>query len=200
MASEPGFLAPLKEALRDLTAWWAAEKVEGLLIGGLATALLGRPRITRDVDGLVWLGEERWQGFLAAGASFRFAARVSDPLAFAQKARVLLLRHAPSQIDVDIAFASLPFEREALDRSVRIRVGDLRLRLPSPEDLLVMKAVAHRPVDLADVEGLIDAHPKLNRRRVRKYLREFAAHLDMPELLADVERLFARRRGRKRRR
>jgi hypothetical protein len=36
-----------------LVAWWRAEHVQGIVIGGLAVALLGRPRVTRDVDALV---------------------------------------------------------------------------------------------------------------------------------------------------
>ena len=195
MASEPDIFAPLLHALHDLTAWWADEKVDALIIGGVAAAFLGRPRITRDVDALVWLSEAHWKDFLARSAGFHFTPRVSDPLAFAREGRVLLLRHVPSQIDVDIAFAALPFEREALDRGETRDVAGVQIMLPTPEDLIIMKAVAHRPVDLADVVGLIDSHPKLNRRRVRKYLREFATLLDKPEVLEDVERLFARRRG-----
>jgi hypothetical protein len=196
MASEIDLLAPLQHTLRDLGAWWAAEKIDALIIGGVAAALLGRPRITRDVDGLVWLPEAHWEDFIGRSASFHFATRAADALEFAREARMLLLRHAPSHIDVDIAFAALPFEREALDRGVASEVAGLQLTLPTPEDLIVMKAVAHRPVDLADVEGVIAAHPKLDRRRIRKHLREFATLLDAPEILKDVDRLLARRRSR----
>jgi hypothetical protein len=147
--------------------------------------------LTRDIDGLVWLDENDWPSFLAESTRFGFQPRVTDALAFAHTARVLLLRHAASQIDVDIAFAALPFEQDALARAHSIQLRDLRIPVPTPEDLVIMKAVAHRPRDLADVEGVIAAHPKLDRRRIRKYLREFAALLERPELLDDIENLFA---------
>ena len=51
--AEPVELAPLLVVLRDLVAWLDAEKVPGVVIGGLAASLLGRPRLTRDVDALV---------------------------------------------------------------------------------------------------------------------------------------------------
>jgi hypothetical protein len=194
MANEPDVLAPLRRALRDLIAWWTAEKVDGLIIGGVAAALLGRPRVTRGVDGLVWLDEASWHTFLAASQRFGFSPRTPDPLQLAHEARVLLLTHVASHIDIDIAFASLPFERQALDRAVYIDVVGARLPLPTPEDLIVMKAIAHRPRDLADIEGLLDAFPRLNRRHVRKYLTEFAELLDMPELRTDFDALLTKRR------
>jgi hypothetical protein len=46
-------LTPLLAVLRDLMAWVKAGKVQGVVIGGLAASLLGRPRLTRDVDMLV---------------------------------------------------------------------------------------------------------------------------------------------------
>lgn len=191
-------LAPLLAALRDLVAWLQAEYVPGVVIGGVAASLLGRPRVTRDVDAVVLLDEGRWSKFLATGARFRFTPRLSDTLAFAQKARVLLVRHEPSGIDVDVAFGALPFEEEAIARAIWIDLGgDVRLPLPAPEDLIIMKAVAHRPRDLADIESVLDVHPKLDLRRVRRWVREFSAALEMPDILNDLETILTQRRKRK---
>jgi hypothetical protein len=43
------------EPLRDLLAWWKQARVRGMIIGGLAVSLLGRPRTTRDVDAVILL-------------------------------------------------------------------------------------------------------------------------------------------------
>ena len=59
-------------------------------------------------------------------------------------------------------------------------LSGVRLPLPLPEDLIVMKAVAHRPQDLTDIEAILAAHPKTNLRRVRRWVREFAAALEIP--------------------
>ncbi len=111
-------LAPLLTALRDLVAWLQATHVAGVVIGGVAASLLGRPRVTRDVDAVVLLDESNWGAFLAAGAQFGCVPRLSDALAFAQKARVLLVRHESSGIDVDVAFGALLFEKEAIARTM----------------------------------------------------------------------------------
>lgn len=195
---EPKDLTPLPAVLRDLVAWLKAGKVPGVVIGGLAASLLGRPRLTRDVDVLVLLDEGLWAEFLAAGAGYDFYPRRDDALAFAQETQVLLMRHRESGIDVDIVFGSLPFEKEAVARTAWVELGDVEVPLPLPEDLIIMKAVAHRPQDLADIEAILAAHSKLNLRRVRRWLREFAAALSMPEILNDLEALLSRRTKRKR--
>jgi Nucleotidyl transferase AbiEii toxin, Type IV TA system len=198
-------LHPLGATLAALLAWLRAEDVRGMVIGGVAASLLGRPRTTRDVDALVWIEEpSRWQGFLASGLSHGFEPRIDDALEFALRARVLLLRHAPTGIDVDLSFGGLPFEDEALTRAGEAKLGDLRVPLPAPEDLVIMKAVAHRPRDTADIEAILEAHPKLDRERIRMWVREFAGVLEAPELLDDLESLLTRvappRAARKRRR
>lgn len=187
-------LTPLLAVLRDLVIWLQAGKVPGAVIGGLAASLLGRPRLTRDVDVLVLLNEGRWGKFMTAGAEHGFSPRRDDPLAFARKTRVLLMRHQESGIDVDIVFGSLPFEKDAVCRATWIELGDVRVPLPLPEDLIVLKAVAHRPQDMADIEAILATHPELNLRRVRRWVREFAAALSMPDILNDLEAMLSQRK------
>ena len=191
-------LNPLLAVLRDLVAWFKAGKVPGVVIGGLAASLLGRPRLTRDVDVLVLVDQSHWAEFIVAGAGYGFIPRRDDALAFAKETQVLLLRHRESDIDVDIVFGLLPFEKEAVTRAVWMELGGVQVPLPLPEDLIIMKAVAHRPQDLADIGAVLAAHPKLNLRRVRRWVREFASALEIPEILNDLEALIAQ--GRKRRR
>lgn len=50
-------LAPLIEAVKAAQSWFLAEPVSYLLIGGIAASILGRPRMTRDVDAVVWEGK-----------------------------------------------------------------------------------------------------------------------------------------------
>jgi hypothetical protein len=108
-----------------------------------------------------------------------------------------LVRHQQSGIDVDIVFGALPFEEDAVARAVLIKISDLSLPLSTAEDLIIMKAVAHRPRDLADIESVLDAHPKINLRRVRRWVREFSTALEMPEILNDLENILDQRRKRK---
>ena len=191
------FLAPLLSALHDLVAWLQAKKVPGVVIGGVAASLLGRPRVTRDVDVVVILDQQDWNEFLTAGTRFGFVARRPDALKFAQRTRVLLVHHKPSGIDVDVIISSLLYEKEIIEKAIWVKVGGIRIPLPVTEDLIVMKALAHRPRDLVDIEALLDAHPKLNIRKIRRLVCEISESLAMPEILKDLETILAHRRKQK---
>jgi hypothetical protein len=98
----------------------------------------------------------------------------------------LLLRHVETGIPIDISLGVLPVEVEAVERSIEYPLGELIIRLPTPEDLIILKAVAHRPKDLADIQAVIDNHPDLDRARIKYWVKEFADTLEMPEIWDDV--------------
>jgi hypothetical protein len=186
--------------LPDLVHWWNSQNVPAIVIGGLAVAILGRARVTRDIDGLALLREESWASFIDAGRDFNFVPRLPDTLEFAHESRVLLLRHQSTGIDVDISLGSLPFEEEAIARAQSAEFAGVSIPLPTPEDLIIMKAIAHRERDLLDIEGLLAAHPKVDTSRIREWVRRFADTLEAPELLGDIEHRLARLAPKKRRR
>jgi len=185
--------------LGPLIDWLEAENISSLIIGGVAASLLGRPRFTRDVDVLISLEESQWETFIKAGDRFGFVPRIDNPVAFAHRSRVFLVRHRPTGVDVDIAVAGLPFEEESIKQAKWRRVGKLSLPLPTPENLIIMKAIAHRPQDMMDIKALAEVNPKLDVRRIRRYVQEFSAALDMPDISTDLDKLLRGRRGPKRR-
>ena len=58
----------------------------------------------------------------------------------------MLLRHIISGTDIDISLGILPFEVEMVERSCLIEVGTVLIRLPTPENLIIMKAIAIKNV------------------------------------------------------
>lgn len=187
--------ASLLAALADVTKWLDTAGIPSMVIGGVATSVLGRARLTQDVDALVLLPEDEWAKALSTAADFGLIPRIENPLDFAHRSRMLLLTHAESKIDIDISLGGLSFERQALDRSRIHEMHGVRLRLPSVEDLLIMKAFAHRPKDMEDIKGLLDAHPDADLDSVRQWVREFAAAMTMPDLLEDFEKVVAERKS-----
>jgi len=177
--------------------WLDALKVPSMVIGGVAASVLGRPRLTQDIDALVIIPEANWADAMAGAAKFGIVPRTGDALEFARRSRVLLLRHAVSEINLDITFGALQFEKEAVANSEVHEVGGVRLRLPRVEDLLIMKAIARRPKDLQDVEGLLAAHPEADVVLVRTRVSEFATAMDMPEMLVEFDTLAERRNPRR---
>lgn len=181
-------------ALADLVKWLESAQISAMVIGGVASSFLGRPRMTQDVDALAILPENKWDAATEAARNFGIVPRIDQAVDFARRSRVLLLKHAQSDIAIDVILGGLPFEQEAVDRARAHRVGDITVRLPRVEDLIIMKVIAHRDKDMQDVEGLLDAHPEVNFDEIRQYVSEFAAATSMSELIEDFERLLQRRK------
>lgn len=160
---------------------------QGVIIGGIAVSLLGQARFTEDLDALVLLSVEDIPDFLAAAHQVGIEPRIAQADEFARRNRVLLLRHASSQTNIDISLGILPFEEEMVARSQIYDIDDaLKIHLPTPEDLIIMKAIAHRPKDLLDIQGIIRSHPQLDRERIQEWVMQFADLLEKPELWDDI--------------
>lgn len=196
MSEKKRDLIPFEKILRDLTRWFTGSSVDFLVIGGVAVSLLARPRTTQDIDVLSLLDESQWEGFVKTGSRFGFIPRINDALEFAQKNRILLMRHKKSQLDIDISFGILPFEEESLKRKVIRRIGELNVPLPTPEDLIIMKAMAHRPQDMVDIAVILETCPKSDLKRIRECVREFADVLGKPEILSQLEKVIRERKTR----
>ena len=187
MPSKKNHIVPFQDVLADLLKWLKGYPV--VIIGGVAVSLLGRPRHTQDIDAMMLLDNEEWKKLLKNGKKFGFAPRIDNAIKFAQKNRVLLIKHINSSIGIDISFGALPFEEECIKRSRKIRLANINLPLPSAEDLIIMKAVSHRSKDIIDIESIVDANPNLDIQRIKLWVTEFAALLEMPELWEDIEKL-----------
>lgn len=186
------YLEPLLGVLRDLVAWMKDQNVPGAVIGGVAAGLLGRPRVTRDVDAVLLLDISDAESFLAAGSRFGFSPRFAEALAFAARRRVLLAVHEATGFTVDLSLGATPFEKESISRATVRTVAGVSFPVITAEDLVVMKALARRTRDVADIESVLDAHPELDLDRVRYWVSEFATVLEAPEILADLEKILSR--------
>ena len=106
--SEPQLPQSFLRVLASLTEWFKDQHVSYALIGGAAIGFLGQPRATQDLDAVTWLDLSETTEFVKSGVGFGFFPRISDPIEFAIKSRVLLLQHNPTKIDVDISLGALP--------------------------------------------------------------------------------------------
>jgi hypothetical protein len=117
------------------TALGAAD-VPYVVVGGLGSSIRGRPRWTDDVDVLV--APEDAGRALEALARAGYATEETNPH-WIYKAT----RH---DVVVDVIFAAkggIYLDGEMVRRATTELVGGGRVRVAAPEDLIVMKAVAH---------------------------------------------------------
>jgi predicted nucleotidyltransferase len=187
--SAPVILSPFLEPLGALQHLLERFDNRGVIIGGIAASLLGQPRLTVDLDAVILLGINDLPKLIEVAADEGMTARIPDAEAFARKNRVLLLKHNRSGINIDISLGILPFESEMVERGQEIYLGSLHVRLPTPEDLIIMKAVAHRSKDLTDIQAIAAIHPNLDKERIRFWVEQFGVALELPNLWNEIEKL-----------
>jgi predicted nucleotidyltransferase len=174
------------QALQNLLAKF---NDQGVIIGGVAASLLGTPRYTVDLDAVLLLTFEDLPRLLEEAAGLGIEPRIADCVGFARKNRVLLLRHSASGTNIDLSLGVLPFEKEMVERSSMVDIGPIKLRLPTPEDMIIMKAVALRPKDMADIQAIANSHPDLDVDRIRFWVEQFGEALDSPDLWKTISEL-----------
>ncbi|MFN2465457.1 MAG: nucleotidyltransferase [Candidatus Dormibacteria bacterium] len=109
--------------------------IEHMLMGGIASTLLGRKRWTHDIDVFVREDDAKHALEVLHGAGFATQETFEDWLYKAIRDRVL----------VDIIFAStggITVDDEMIARSVTGEWADIPVRVIGPEDLVVIKALA----------------------------------------------------------
>ena len=177
-----------------MSEWLESAAVPGAIVGGVAASVLGRPRLTQDIDVLVILDRREWTAFLATGQDFGFVPRIDDALDFAESSRVLLVVHQPSGISIDIVLGALPLEDEIVRGARNVEIAGIRLPLAAPESIVVMKTLARRARDIADIEGILEVHDRLDLDWIRTRLTEFDQALGQTDLLDEFSRILARTR------
>ena len=180
-------LEPFRAAIESLQRLLHEFDNRGVIIGGIAVGFLGKPRFTADVDAVFLLSVSDIPKFLDLAQAENILPRIQNAKAFAQKNRVLLLKHSPTDIDIDISLGILPFEQEMVERASTKSFADLSIRLPTPEDLIIMKAIAHRPKDLEDIQTIADKYPNLDTKRIEEWVKSFGEVLEMPDLWDEVK-------------
>lgn len=142
--------------LADAVAMLGARGIRCAVIGGLAVSLRGLPRMTVDVDLVIQADVDDGIRIARDLPSTPFMPLFDGVEEVVASAFILPIRHRVTGVRVDLAIGMSGFEHDAVSRATPLMVGDAAIPVVSVEDLLVMKALAARPQDEADIQGLVD--------------------------------------------
>ena len=178
----------LKHALDIIVRLLEEWKVPYMVIGGIAVGVYTNPRQTVDID--IKVSFERDKGIEKFIHDLKgHSALVSEnPDEFIRETNVL-----PVDVEgvrVDFVFAQLPFEKEAIKRSVKKKIFDVEVKVCRPEDLIIQKVISTRMKDWADIESVI-AHQRndLDWDYLIKHCSDLSKFLDDSSILAKINNL-----------
>lgn len=128
--------------------------VEYALVGGLAVAVWGAPRATRDIDLLV--RPDALEGAMAAAAK-RGADLRAIPMTFRDGMQLQRVTRAEggALLTVDFILVNENLET-AWSSRLQLETSGRKLWVVSRDALIAMKALAARPQDIGDIEKLRD--------------------------------------------
>ena len=182
-------LEPFRAAIESLQQLLNQFNDRGVIIGGVAVGFLGEPRFTADIDAVFLLSINEIHQLVTLAQKVDIIPRIPNAEDFARKNRVLLFKHHPTATDINISLGILPFEEEMVERAQTQSFAGLTIRLPTPEDLIIMKAIAHRPKDLNDIRTVADKNPDLDVHRVEEWVKSFGDALELPDLWEQIKSL-----------
>ena len=142
----------LPEDFKEFIALMNSHDVRYVMIGGYAYNLYRNPRATGDIDFFVSSSDENEVRIRCVLDEFGFGETLSDDKLLAI-GKVIMLGRSPFRIDLLTEVSGVTFA-EVEDSASDIQVGDVNIRVISPELLLKNKEAAGRDKDLADAAEL----------------------------------------------
>ncbi|MDP3723544.1 MAG: hypothetical protein Q8R91_08620 [Candidatus Omnitrophota bacterium] len=179
----------LEQAVGALARFLDERRIPYMVIGGIANLVWGEPRATLDVDATVLVEETAWPALLR-DLRRTFHVLPKKPLEFLRETHVLPVESREG-VRVDVIWATMPYEHQAIARATLEQVASQRVRVCRPEDLIIHKIISNRTKDRDDVQAVIRHQgPRLDRRYLTKMVGQLSKTLDQPELLAFLNSCF----------
>jgi hypothetical protein len=163
--------------------------IPSIVIGGIAVAAWGEPRVTRDVDLKILLSREDADRLLKI-LSNDYRSLVSNPREMLRKQALVFIQDSLGT-RLDLLLADTPYDVMAIQRGryVEVQPG-AAINLCSPEDLIIYKLISTRSRDHEDTKGVVRRQGELlDDNYIVNWLRQFEQALDDSTLVAEYEGL-----------
>jgi hypothetical protein len=167
------------------------EGVSVMAIGGIAVAVWGEPRLTRDIDMKVLVTRENRGQLLEMLGAFTPLQEDSDE---SFRRLGLAFFRDSSGIRMDVMLADTIFDETAIERARDIDFSAGRaIRVCTAEDLIIYKMLSTRAKDRGDVESIVQKQgDNLDDAYIENWLVQFEEALADSALIRDFRKLRTR--------
>jgi predicted nucleotidyltransferase len=180
----------LAEVLRDFAALFERMGTQYAVMGGMAVRVYGIPRPTQDIDFTLAIKRTSLPAFFQAVQDLgytvaeEYARGWVDSVAGMPLVKVRLYLEGRG-IDIDIFLAESRFQEQLLARRRREQMDGLGVWLVTPEDLILLKLLAGRPRDLADIADILFMQGKLDETHMRDWAQQLGIRAELERVLAE---------------
>lgn len=183
-------MVKLQDVFRKTIRFLEKYKVEYLIIGGVAAAVIGEPRTTGDLDISLSIKKSKIKDFLKSVAKEGFRFEINEVNKRLKETGTFQIRFGDTHIDFIIV--STKFEQSALKRKQRLPFLNLKANFPTPEDLILLKIVPARPLDIKDADNVAIRHKgKLDENYLISWAQKLSDEAEDMRIFQEVKRLLS---------
>ncbi len=145
-----------------------------MVVGAQAVMIHGEPRFTGDIDITLGVDTDKTKDILKIIRELGLEPAEYMTEDFIKRNALLTVEDKDHRIEVDFIFSFMPYERQAIERAVKISLEDTDVHFACAEDTIIHKLFAGRPRDIEDVKGIIVQQKKLDKKYLHRWLGEFS--------------------------
>jgi predicted nucleotidyltransferase len=146
----------LQQAFEALVTTFNERGIRYAIIGGIAMIQHTRVRATDDIDALLSVPQIALPGLLEALCARGFSIDIATTIGELRDHGLSSVRF--QAVIVDLMRPVLPVYAHVLDRAIVAEILGQKVRVSSAEGLIVMKLIAMRSQDEADIQDLLAAY------------------------------------------
>jgi hypothetical protein len=182
-------LENLFQSVIQLQKQLSEANIASAVIGGLAVAVWGEPRLTRDVDVKVSLQRDQGASLISLLKS-NYLFLSDAPIQTLQQIGVLFIKDA-TDLRLDLLLADTPFDIQVIQRAQPVEVQpNQTLTVCTPEDLILYKMISTRPRDQEDVRGIVRRQQQnLDDAYILDWLHQFEQAFNDSTLVSEYQLL-----------
>jgi hypothetical protein len=145
-----------KEYFKNSIELIQKSNIDYLIIGAIAVGVWGKPRVTEDLDLIIFISKKEVNSLLDNAKRLEF--QFDEEVVLTQVKQKGVFKLFYDSFHLDFIIASTQLEKTALNRKIAVKIYDKEVFVPSKEDLILFKIIPGRPQDLVDIENIIIRH------------------------------------------
>jgi hypothetical protein len=178
----------LTQALRELVLLFEKMETPYAVMGGIAVRVYGIPRATHDIDFTLAIDRDRLRELYQALSELGYTIPETYTAGWVNHVAGMPLVKARLDlegrgIDIDLFLAESPFQQQLLARRRREELDNFPVWFVSPEDLILLKLLSHRPRDVADIGDILFTQGQLDDRYMRHWVGQLGVAADLEQIL-----------------